>query len=42
LAEVAEGDALQTIDLAYQSGINYFDVAPQYGHVLRHCPEELS
>ena len=34
LAEVSEDDALQTIDLAYQSGINYFDVAPQYGHGL--------
>ncbi|MBH64271.1 MAG: pyridoxal 4-dehydrogenase [Alphaproteobacteria bacterium] len=33
-APVDEDDALATIDLAYQSGIRLFDVAPQYGHGL--------
>ena len=31
---VDEDGALATIDLAYQSGVRYFDVAPQYGHGL--------
>jgi D-threo-aldose 1-dehydrogenase len=33
-ASVEEGNALATVDLAYQSGVRYFDVAPQYGHGL--------
>jgi D-threo-aldose 1-dehydrogenase len=34
LWEVAEEAALATIDAAWEAGIRYFDVAPQYGHGL--------
>jgi D-threo-aldose 1-dehydrogenase len=49
LRRVAEGAALGAVETAYDLGVRYFDVAPQYGHglaehrfgqALRHRPRE--
>ena len=42
VSNVDTSEASSLVAEAIDRGINYFDVAPQYGHVLRHCPEELS